>query len=150
MLPTFSLPSSVIFFSALMSAGLEAACLLPAGAVDFGSNLFKSSLSAFRLNLMFCFLKPTTSTSPVSLVSAMFKLNLLLANSFLISVLAAKLNVPFIPPPGKAGSLISKLPASFGMSKIRSEILPLNGEENFPVTVRLPCTADKSPVMPLL
>jgi hypothetical protein len=52
--------------------------------------------------------------------------------------------VPFMPPLGKLGSLISKLPASLGISKIKFSILPLNGEENVPVTVRLPCTADKA------
>ena len=134
-----------MFFSALMSAGLSLDL-----DVDLPSKLFKSNLSAFTLNLIFFCLKPTTSTSPVNLLSASVKLNLLLASSFLMSVCAPRLNVPFMPPFGMLGSFMSKLPASFGMSKIRFSISPENGEENVPVTVRLPCTADKSPVMPLL
>jgi hypothetical protein len=45
-----SLPSNVMFLSALMSAGL---LLGFAGADDLPSSLFKSNLSAFQLNLMF-------------------------------------------------------------------------------------------------
>ena len=130
-----------------MSAGLSLDLL---GALALPSNLFKSNLSAFKLNLMLCFLKPTTSISPLSLVSASVKLNLLLASSFLMSVCAPKLNVPFKPPFGKLGSFISRLPASLGISKTRFSILPLNGDENVPVTVRAPCNIDKSPLMPLL
>ena len=106
-----------MFFNAFMSAGFS---LLFTGAVGFPRSLFRSNLSAFKLNLMICFLKPVTSTSPASLVSAMFKLNLLLAVSFLILACAPKLNVPFMPPLGRLGSLMSKLPTSFGISKIKS------------------------------
>ncbi len=146
----------VILLRALKSAGFSCAGLL----VDFvlaadlllgePSNLFRSSLSAVKLNLIFCFLNPDTSMSPLSLVSAKSRLNLLLASSFLMSACAAKLNVPFTPPLGKVGSLISKLPASLGISNIKFSILPVKGDENLPVTVRLPCTIAKSPVMPLL
>ena len=142
-----------MLLSTLMSPDLLLVLLLEdlAGAEDFTSNLFKSSLSAFKLNLILDCLKPVTSTLPVSLVTpSIFTLNWLLASSFLISVCAAKLKLPFMPPFGKLGSFISKLPANFGKSKIKFSILPLNGDENFPVTVRWPCTAERSPVMPLL
>ena len=100
---------------------------------------------------MLDFLKPVTLKSPLSLVTpSIFKLNWLFANSFLMSVCAPKLNVPFMPPLGKLGSFISRLPASFGISNIKFSMLPLNGDENVPDTVRLPCNADKSPEMPLL
>ncbi len=99
---------------------------------------------------MLGFLKLATATSPLSLVSSMFKLKLLLACSFLISVCAAKLKLPCMLPLGNAGSLISKLPTSFGKSKIKLSRLPLNGEENLPLIVRLPCTPEISPVIPLL
>ena len=122
-----------------------------AGAADLANSLFKSNLSAVKSNVMSDFLKPVTSTLPLSLVTpSILRLKLLLASSFFISVCAPKLNVPFMPPFGRLGSLMSRLPASLGKSNIKVSRLPLKGEENVPVIVRLPCTADKSPEMPLL
>jgi len=96
------------------------------------------------------FLKLATATSPFNLVSSIFKLNLLFTNSFLTSACRVKSKRPCIAPLGKLGSLMSKLPASLGKSKIRFSRLPLKGEENLPLMVRLPCTPAISPVMPLL
>ena len=117
-LPTFNLPSNNKFLSAVKSAGLLLALLSDFAALLFGSNLFKSNLSAFKLNLILGFLKLATFTSPTSLVSAMAKLNLLLTSSFLISALALKLKLPLMLPLGRLGSFTCNLPTNFGISKI--------------------------------
>ena len=130
-----------------MSAGFPESAV---DAVGTPNSLFRSSLSAVKLNLIFGFLKLVTVTSPLSLVSSNTISNVLLANSFLISVCVFKLKDPFAAPLGKLGSLIFSFPTSFGMSKMSASILPLNGDEKVPVTTRLPCVIDKSPVMPVL
>ena len=144
-----SFPSSNKAFSAGKSAGLALVFFAVLGLLE-ANNLLRLSLSAFKVNLMLGFLKLATAMLPVNLVSSICKLKLLLANSFLISAWANKSKLPSMPPLGRLGSFISRVPTSLGKSKIKLSRLPLKGEENLLDSVRLPCKAEISPVMPAL
>ena len=114
------------------------------------NSLFKSSLSAVRLNLTLDCLKPATATSPLTLLPSILAFIATLTFSCLASTWAFRLKATLAAPLGKAGSLISTLPASLGRANTSVSILPVNGEENLPDRLRAPCLPEISPEIPEL